>query len=216
MPDSVLPADAAGRGRLPLGELRAALDALFSRAGSSHRRSRHAAIAICLELRDRRSDRAIRRRQRPELVCKDTGEAAMLPEARRIKPRFLHHPLREIATYERILAAFAVGAPRFYGSVVDRRARYCLFLERVRGVPLTEVGDFDVWRQVSGWLAGMRPARARARPGGAAALVPLVQYDRANARGWMERAQQHLEAARHSHGRSAATLLLASRHEVSR
>ncbi len=51
-----------------------------------------------------------------ELVCKDTGEAAMLPEARRIKPRFLHDPLREIATYERILAPFDVGAPRFYGS----------------------------------------------------------------------------------------------------
>ena len=131
-----------------------------------------------------------------ELVCKGTGKAAMLPEARRIKPRFIHHPLREIATYERILAPFGAGAPRFYGSVVNRqRGDYWLFLERVRGVPLTEVGDFATWRHVSAWLGhvharlGRDPALADA-----AALVPLVRYDRANARVWMERAQQHLEA----------------------
>ena len=62
----------------------------------------------------------------------------------------------------------------------QRRGRYWLFLERVHGPPLTEVGDFDVWRQVSGWLAWMhcrvanKPALTRA-----AAAVPLVQYDRA-------------------------------------
>lgn len=131
-----------------------------------------------------------------ELVCKGTGKAAMLPEARRIKPRFIHHPLREIATYERILAPFAAGAPRFYGSVVNRqRGDYWLFLERVRGMPLTEVGDFAVWRHVSAWLGEVHTRLAR-DPGltDAAALVPLVRYDRANARVWMERAQQHLEA----------------------
>ena len=131
-----------------------------------------------------------------ELLCKDTGEAAMLPEARRIKPRFLHHPLREIATYERILAPFNAGAPRFYGSAIDeRRGRYWLFLERVRGVPLTEVGDFTVWRQVSGWLAAMH-ARIARDPGLARAVaeVPLVRYDRAQARVWMQRAQWYLQA----------------------
>jgi len=131
-----------------------------------------------------------------ELVCKGTGKAAMLAEARRIKPRFIHHPLREIATYERILAPLAAGAPRFYGSVVNRqRGDYWLFLERVRGVPLTEVGDFAVWRHVSAWLGEMHARLAR-DPGlpDAAALVPLVRYDRANAGVWMDRAQQHLEA----------------------
>jgi aminoglycoside phosphotransferase (APT) family kinase protein len=131
-----------------------------------------------------------------ELVCKGTGEAAMLPEARRIKPRFLHHPLREIATYEWILAPFAAGAPRFYGSAPDRRrGGHWLFLERVCGVPLTEVGDFAVWRQASSWLAALHGRFAR-HPGlsDATAAVPLVRYDRAHARAWMERAQQNLEA----------------------
>jgi len=197
MPDSALRADAAGPHRPPPGELRGALEVLFSRAGSPRivaldtRPLPYASSFAIEEATVRFDDGSIL-----ELVCKDTGEAAMLPEAQRIKPRFLHHPLREIATYERILAPFAAGAPRFYGSAVDRpRGRYWLFLERVRGVPLTEVGDSAVWRQVSGWLARMHGRLARA-PGlaSAAAVVPLVQYDRAHAQAWMERAQQYLEA----------------------
>ena len=131
-----------------------------------------------------------------ELVCKDTGEAAMLPEARRIRPRFLYDPLREIAAYERILAPFDVGAPRFYGSTIDElRGRYWLFLERIPGVPLTEAGDFSVWRQVSGWLASMHSRVTRdPRLARAAAGVPLVQYDRAQSRVWMERAQWYLHS----------------------
>ena len=147
----------------PRVELRAALEALFSRAASPRivdldtRPLPYASSFAIEEATVRFDDGSIL-----ELVCKDTGEAAMLPEARRIKPRFLHNPLREIATYERILAPFDVGAPRFYGSAIDeRRGRYWLFLERVRGVPLTEVGDFGVWRQVSGWLAWMHGRVAR-------------------------------------------------------
>ena len=128
-----------------------------------------------------------------ELVCKGTDEGAMLPEARRIKPRFLHHPLREIATYERILAPFDAGAPCFYGSATGP-GRW-LFLERVHGVPLTEVGDFAVWRQVSGWLAWMHRRFARdPKVARATATVPLVQYNQAHSRVWMARAQQHVAA----------------------
>ena len=197
LPVSVIRADAGGRRPPPRVELNGVLHALF--AGTEPSRivdldtwpmpyaSSFAIEEVTVRFEDGR---------RLELVCKDTGRAAMLPEARRIKPRFIHHPLREIATYERILAPFALGAPRFYGSVVDRnRGHYWLVLERVPGVPLTEVGDFAVWRQVSGWLADVHGRLAR-DPGLAAATaqVPLVQYDRANARVWMERAQQHLEA----------------------
>lgn len=181
----------------PRDELRAALEAVFSRASSPRivdldTRSLPYASSFAIEEANLRfEDGSVL-----ELVCKDTGEAAMLPEARRIKPRFLHNPLREIAIYERILAPCEVGAPRFYGSAVDgRRGRYWLFLERVRGVPLTEVGDFGVWRTVSGWLAWMhdRVARNPELPR-AAATVPLVQYDRAHSRLWMQRAQEHLDA----------------------
>lgn len=199
MPDSVLRADPAGRCRPARVELRGALDAAFSRDGSPRivdldTRPLPYASSFALEEADVRFDDG----SMLELVCKGTGEAAMLPEARRIKPRFLHNPLREIATYERILAPFAAGAPRFYGSAADRRrgGRW-LFLERISGVPLTEVGDFAVWRQASGWLAGMHGRLERAAGlARAAAVVPLLRYDRAHARAWMGRAQQNLEADR--------------------
>jgi hypothetical protein len=127
------------------------------------------------------------------LVCKDTGHAAMLPEAQRVRPGFLHNPLREIATYESILAPCGIG-PRFYGSLIDQpRGRYWLFLERVSGPPLAEVGDFDVWRRVSGWLARMHSGvRWKAVLARADAAVPLVQYDRALFRLWMQRARRYL------------------------
>ena len=197
IPDSALRAAPAGHRPPPRGDLRSALDTLFGRAKSSRivdldtRPLPYASSFALEEVNVRFDDGRVL-----ELVCKNTSEEAMLPEARRIKPRFLRNPLREIATYERILEPFAAGAPRFYGSAIDRgRGRYWLFLERVRGVPLTEVGDVAVWRQASGWLAGMHGRFAR-EPGlaAAAAVVPLVQYDRAQARAWMERAQRRLEA----------------------
>jgi aminoglycoside phosphotransferase (APT) family kinase protein len=179
-------------------DLRAALGAVFSRASSSPRMvdldtrpSPYASSFAIEEASLRFDDGSVL-----ELVCKDTGEAAMLPEARRFKPRFLHDPLREIATYERILTPLETGAPRFYGSAIDRRRGcYWLFLERVRGVPLTEVGDFSVWLQASAWLAWMHCRSARDFSlAEAAEAVPLVHYDRAHSRAWMERARRRLDA----------------------
>ena len=85
-------------------------------------------------------------------------------------------------------------------------------------MPLTEVGDFDVWRQVSGWLAGCTAGVAR-DPGlaRAAAAVPLVQYDRRALRDvWMERAQRHVWTADAAQPDRAACRFasLASRYEA--
>jgi len=195
-PASVIRAATAAHRPPPGVELRAALDGLFTRAGVSRivdlktrpmpYASSYAIAEVDVRLADGRT---------VELVCKDTGVAAMLAEARRIKPRFLYNPLREIATYECILTPFGMGAPCFYGSAVDRqRGRYWLFLERV-GVPITEVGDFAVWQQACRWLARMH-SRLALEPGLARAIaqVPLVRYDRAHARSWMERAQENLDA----------------------
>jgi aminoglycoside phosphotransferase (APT) family kinase protein len=196
-PTAVLRAEADRRRTSERLDLRAAMAGLLGRARASRivdLRSwplPYASSFLIDEVTVRFDDGAIL-----ELVCKGTGKAAMLPEARRIKPRFIHHPLREIATYEWILAPLTVGAPRFYGSVVNRqRGDYWLFLERIRGVPLTEVGDFAVWRHACAWLGAVHGRLAR-DPGlaEARALVPLVRYDRETAHVWMDRARQHLEA----------------------
>ena len=124
----VLPA-AVARARPPARvELRAALETSFSRRGSPRivdldARPLPYASSFAIEEADVRFDDG----SLLELVCKGTGEAAMLSEARRIKPRFLHNPLREIATYERILAPFAAGAPRFYGSEVAAGSSWSVF-----------------------------------------------------------------------------------------
>jgi phosphotransferase family enzyme len=132
---------------------------------------------------------------RIDLVCKATGDPDLLPAARRIKPAFLRNPFREIAVYESILQLCAVGAPRYYGGLVDRRrGQYLLFLERVNGRPLAEVGDFNVWLSVSSQLARLHAEIAphAGRISSIAPWVPLIQYDAAFYRRWMRRARRFL------------------------
>ena len=122
-------AQAASAGRRPMN-LRAALDQLLARGARPRRiidvetRPLPYASSFAIEELDVRFDDG----SRVDLVCKDTSDAAMLPEARRIKPGFLYNPLREIATYESILAPFGISAPQFYGSAIDQAARPLLAL----------------------------------------------------------------------------------------
>ena len=77
-----------------------------------------------------------------------------------------------------------------------------------RGVPLTEVGDFDVWRQASGWLAGMHGRLAR-DPGLAArrrCRAPrAVRPGALREPGWSGR-NSTWRLTRHNHGRAASAL----------
>src|SRR5438105_3758006 len=76
------------------------------------------------------------------IMFKDLSPQALLPEARDAKPVFLHNPQREIDTYRAILAEQRLGTAACYGAVVDRPAqRYWLFLERVPGCALWQIGE---------------------------------------------------------------------------
>ncbi|MDQ3817154.1 MAG: hypothetical protein M3362_05625, partial [Acidobacteriota bacterium] len=80
-----------------------------------------------------------------QLVFKDLSPAALLEGALRAKPEFLYHPEREIETYRQVLAPNNLG-PNFFGSRVERgEGRYWLFLEKVSGLELYQVGDFHAW-----------------------------------------------------------------------
>src|SRR5262249_29567121 len=95
------------------------------------------------------------------LVLKDLSRSAILEGARRARPAFRYDPLREVRTYRDLLAPARLGTPAYYGSVADPAAgRYWLFLERVQGVRLNEVGDFAVWEEVARWLARLHVAFA--------------------------------------------------------
>jgi hypothetical protein len=140
------------------------------------------------------------------LLLKDTGRQGLLEEARRAKPDFLHDPLREIETYRTLLPALTADTALCYGAVVDPGAeRYWLFLERVPGRELYQVGRFDTWLEVARWLADFHARAAGAAP---RASPRLLMHDGDYYRLWMRRA---LAFAR---GRGRATLeCLAARYD---
>jgi Ser/Thr protein kinase RdoA (MazF antagonist) len=124
------------------------------------------------------------------LVFKRLAWVALDEEARLAKPEFLHDPLREAAVYASVLEGASPGPPRYYGSAIDPDAgRYWLFVERVEGRELYQVGDLGLWRAAASWLGEMHLALAddleryaeRGR---------LIDYDEAYYRHWMERARE--------------------------
>src|SRR5882672_4071172 len=76
------------------------------------------------------------------LALKRLAWSGLGDQGRLAKPRFLHDPRREAAVYASVLEPAALGAPRYYGSVVDpERDRYWLFVEWVEGRELYQVGE---------------------------------------------------------------------------
>jgi aminoglycoside phosphotransferase (APT) family kinase protein len=130
-----------------------------------------------------------------ELIFKDLSQEALLETARRVKPAFLHNPLRESETYRAVLEPAQLGTATCYGAVVDqRKGRYWLFLERVRGMELYQVGEFMVWQRVARWLAVMH-ARFAGKTGPLLQVAPLLSYDDDFYRLWIRRARAFLEQA---------------------
>jgi len=88
------------------------------------------------------------------LLFKDLGPEGLTEEARRIRPQFMYDPHREIEVYRDLLPTAPSGPPFCYGcSVDDQAGRYWLFLERVAGRELYQVGDLALWQEVARWLA---------------------------------------------------------------
>jgi hypothetical protein len=130
------------------------------------------------------------------MVFKDVAADALSDAASRAKPAFVLDPLREIATYRGVLARHGEGTPTCYAAVSEPHHGRCwLFLERVRGAHLWEIGELDVWQSVARWLAGFH-ARcehlSRSAPGPGAPLL----HDAALYRTWAERAGRFVAGAR--------------------
>lgn len=124
-----------------------------------------------------------------QLLLKDVGRRGLLEPARRAKPHFLANSLREIETYQRILAPHHLGTALCYGAIVNRRrGRYWLFLEKVPGLELYYVG-IDIWRQVASWLADMhRHFATQADLLDPTSMPHLLRYTSDFYRRWMRRA----------------------------
>jgi len=185
-----------------ISELRAALEQVLSRHFGrqrsvirlDHRPSAYGSSSALEELQVSLDDGTML-----QVMFKDLSRQSLLETARRVKPAFLHDPVREIETYRTILAPQGLDSATYYGAVVDAAlGRYWLFLEKVPGVELYQVGDVTVWRKAAVWLADLhtRFARKEARQDLASAAHLLI-YDREYYLLWMRRAREFLAAAQH-------------------
>jgi len=128
------------------------------------------------------------------LLVKDVSRDALLAAARRVKPAFLHDPRREIETYRDVLAPARLGTAVCYGAVLGPpEGRAWLFLERVSGRELYQVGEFAAWQQAARWLAGLH-ARFAGATRGLPPTVPLLRYDGDFYRLWLRRAREFAPA----------------------
>jgi len=126
-----------------------------------------------------------------EMLFKDLSREGMLDGARRAKPAFLYDPRREIETYRLILQPERLGTATCYAAVSDAAAgRSWLFLEKVPGRELYQVGELALWKEAARWLAGLH-----SRFTGRDCLVPLVRtahlliYGPDFYRRWIDRAR---------------------------
>jgi aminoglycoside phosphotransferase (APT) family kinase protein len=129
--------------------------------------------------------------ERLGLLLKDLAWSALDAAGRMAKPDFLYDPLREIEVYRRLLAGADLGAPRYYGSVVDpERDRFWLFVEKVEGRELYQVGELEQWALAARWLAVMH-ARFADDVERHVAEARLVRHDAAYYRSWIGRAREY-------------------------
>src|SRR5262245_31894745 len=130
------------------------------------------------------------------LMLKVLGRNAMVEEARRGRPGFLHRPLREIDAYRWILPHAPAGTPTCYGAVTDVAAdRFWLFLEHVPGIQLVQVGSFEAWERAAAWIARFHTAISPLRACQLAERAGTLVYDADFYRRWIQRAQSFVDGS---------------------
>jgi aminoglycoside phosphotransferase (APT) family kinase protein len=122
------------------------------------------------------------------LLFKQLDWEALEPEAQVAKPRFLHDPEREPAVYANLLPQAPPGPARCFGAIAEP-GRHWLFLERVEGRELFQVGERELWEEAARWLgrfhAAMAPDLDRHQREGR-----LIDHDAAFYGRWMDRATE--------------------------
>ena len=122
------------------------------------------------------------------ILLKDLGLESLHEIARLVKPEFLYNPMREIKTYQELLARNCLDTAHYHGAVVrPEKNRFWLFLERISGLRICAVNDFSAWCDAARWLARLH-ARFAGEADRLTQSVPLLRFDAAFYRVWLERA----------------------------
>jgi aminoglycoside phosphotransferase (APT) family kinase protein len=132
--------------------------------------------------------------QKLEMVLKDLSPSSLLATANQVRPHFLYEPLREIQTYQKILNPLRLGTPHCYGAVASPELeRYWLFLERVNGRLLWQMGRMESWQEAARWLARLHSkSDAFRKPRDQSRLAHLRCYDQEFFNLWLIRAEEFL------------------------
>ena len=142
--------------------------------------------------------------KRLSLVFKDLSSDAMLDEAKHVRPLFLYSPKREIETYRSLLDSEQLGTPVFYGAVERPEiGRYCIFLERVDGPLLWQVGRLEQWENTARWLARFHERWSENLDRARGLCPSVLQLDQAHCTLWIDRASR-LRAKGTNSGAAAA------------
>jgi len=129
--------------------------------------------------------------ERLALVFKNLSRSTLDGEASRAKLSELHDPEREIEAY-RLVAPASLGTPELYGWCVEPdRDRYWLFIERIDGDVLWQVGELETWSAAARWLAALHERFAGFPP---RAARHLIRHDAAFYASWIERAARFAQA----------------------
>ena len=190
--------DAVGP-KIPKDELQQQLERLLSRHFGTRRRihslrrrlSRYASSYTIENL-----EVELERGKPLSLVFKNLSADSLLSTARLVRPEFLYRSEREIETYQSVLDPEEFGTAICYGASQEPEVkRYWLFLERVKGPLLWQVGRIEHWRQAARWLAQLH-SHFRRRPESPELPSCLVQYDESHYRRWVERALGFVQGAK--------------------
>ncbi len=123
------------------------------------------------------------------IMFKDMNRDSLHESGKRAKPEFIYNPEREIEVYNKILPMKQFDTATCYGNVIEPQIkRYWLFLEKVPGLELYQVGNFELWKAVAQWLADFHSYFA-SEVESLSAQNELLKYDEIFYREWIRRAQ---------------------------
>ncbi len=150
-----------------------------------------------------------------EMIFKNLSDSALLEDARKIKPRMFHDPLREIETC-RVLSTRrpSLGVAAFYGAFAEPATeRYWLFLERLPSTLLWQEGGMEAWKSAASWLAALHGAGTELLETGLG--TRLIHHDRSFFELWMQRARAFVSRNDSTRNRKASTAVewLAGKYE---